>query len=171
MKILIAYHSDTGNTEKVGKAIKEALHAEGQDVTAMTAKDVDVSSLGSYDLVVLGSGIYGQAFGKSAQNLVKNATSFPPKFAFFATHMEPHSYPKALKRMKKTLDDNNCAVIGELDIVGEDIGISDDLKQKMLGTMTQEQRDERIKYFEAIKGRPNAEDLQKAKDFAKSLIK
>ena len=171
MKILIAYHSDTGNTEKVGNAIKEALAGEGQDVTAKAAKDVDSSTLGSYDLVVLGSGIYGQAYGKYAQTLIKNATSFPPKMAFFATHMEDHSYPKALKRIKKTLEEKNCAVIGELDIVGEDIGISDALKQKMLGTMTQEQRDERIKYFEAIKGRPNAEDLAKAKDFAKSLIK
>jgi flavodoxin len=171
MKILIAYHSDTGNTEKVGKAIKEALDGEGQDVTAMAAKEVDSSTLGSYDLVVLGSGIYGQAYGKSAQNLIKNATSFPPKMAFFATHMEDHYYPKALKRIKKTLEDNNCVVVGELDIVGEDIGISDALKQKMLGTMTQEQRDERIKYFEAIKGRPNADDLAKAKEFAKSLLK
>lgn len=171
MKILIAYHSDTGNTEKVGKAMKETLDAEGQDVTAMAAKEVDPSTLGSYDLVMLGSGIYGQAFGKSAQNLVKSATSFPPKFAFFATHMEDHPYPKALKRIKKKLDENNSTIVGELDIVGEDIGISDALKQKMLGTMTQEQRDERIKYFEAIKGRPNAEDLEKAKEFAKSLIK
>ena len=62
MKILIAYHSDTGNTEKVGNAIKETLAGEGQDVTAMAAKEADPSTLGSYDLVVLGSGIYGRAF-------------------------------------------------------------------------------------------------------------
>ena len=84
VKILITYHSDTGNTEKVGKAMKEALDEEGQDVTAIHAKEVDSSSLKSYDLVVIGSSILGSQLGKHAKALLSKV-ELPPKIAFFYT--------------------------------------------------------------------------------------
>lgn len=56
MKILIAYHSTTGNTEKVAKAIKEGI--TGHEVDLLNVKGIDPSSLGSYDLAFVGSGIF-----------------------------------------------------------------------------------------------------------------
>lgn len=171
MKILITYHSDTGNTEKVGKAMKEALDEEGQDVTAMNAKDVDASSLKSYDLVVIGSSILGGQTGKFAKALLK-APEFPPKIAFFYTCQQDRSYPKAFGRtIKKIEKESTSKLMGEFHCIGDALGMSDALKAKLLGAMTPEQRKDAEKHFEEIKGRPNSDDLAKAKEFAKSLIK
>ncbi|MCJ7651570.1 MAG: flavodoxin domain-containing protein [Candidatus Lokiarchaeota archaeon] len=53
MKILVTYYSDTGNTEKIAVAIKNGL--EEQEVDLIPVKEVDPTSLNSYDLVFLGS--------------------------------------------------------------------------------------------------------------------
>jgi len=171
VKILIAYHSDTGNTEKVGNAMKEALDEEGQDVTAIHAKEVDPSSLKSYDLVVIGTPILGASIGKYAKALLTKV-ELPPKIAFFYTHQQDKLYPKAFVRTAKKLEkEGTTKVMGEFECIGDALGMSDALKEKLLGAMTPEQRKDAEKHFEAIKGRPNAEDLEKAKEFAKSLIK
>lgn len=171
MKILIGFHSDTGNTEKVAKSMKEGLVEEGQDVTLIPAKEVDPSSLKSYDLVLLGTGVYGGGqVGKSLQTIVKNATELPSKIVLFSTHMQPRVSPKFFRRLKRTIEKANSRVIAEFDCVGEEIGLPAALLEKMLGTMPPEQRSQTEKWMESIKGRPNDKDLEKAKEFAKSLI-
>lgn len=170
MKILIGYHSDTGNTEKVAKSMKEGLVEEGQDVTLIPTKEVDTSSLKSYDLALLGTGVYGGQVGKSLQTIVKNATELPPKMVLFSTHMQPNVSPKFFNRLKRTIEKNNSTVIAEFDCVGEEIGLPAALLEKMLGAMPPEQRSQTEKWMESIKGRPNDKDLEKAKEFAKSLI-
>ncbi|MHA1256635.1 MAG: hypothetical protein ACTSPS_13660 [Promethearchaeota archaeon] len=61
--------------------------------------------------------------------------------------------------------------MGEFHCIGDALGMPDALREKFVGAMTPDQREAAIKHFEEIKGRPNAEDLEKAKEFAKSLIK
>ena len=170
MKILIGFHSDTGNTEKVAKSMKEGLVEEGQDVTLIPTKEVDTSSLKSYDLVLLGTGVYGGQVGKSLLTIVKNATELPPKMVLFSTHMQPNVSPKFFNRLKRTIEKNNSTVVAEFDCVGEEIGLPAALLEKMLGAMPPEQRSQTEKWMESIKGRPNDKDLEKAKEFAKSLI-
>lgn len=170
MKILIGYHSDTGNTEKVAKSMKEGLNEEGQDVTLMSAKEVDPSSLKSYDLVILGTGVYGGQVGKSLQTIVKNATELPSKIILFSTHMQPNVSPKFFNRLKRTIEKANSTLIAEFDCVGEDKAVPKALMEKMLGSMPPEQRSQTEKWMESIKGRPDDKDLQKAKEFAKSLL-
>jgi len=168
MKILITYHSDTGNTEKVGKAMKEALDEEGQDVTLQHTKDLDPSSFGSYDLVLLGSCIIGGGPGKTAQNLIRKITDLPPKIAFFYTHGQNRPYPQAFKRLEKKLASSNTTVLGTFECIGENRTWPIEQQVQMAPP---EKREQARKYIESIKGRPNEEDLQKAKDFAKSLLK
>ena len=170
MKILIGYHSDTGNTEKVAKSMKEGLAEEGQDVTLIPAKEIDPSSLKSYDLVLLGTGVYGGQVGKSLATIIKNATELPPKIVLFSTHMQPNISPKFFNRLKRTIEKTNSTVIAEFDCVGEEKGVSAALLEKMLGAMPPEQRAQTEQWLGSIKGRPNETDLEKAKEFAKSLI-
>jgi len=171
VKILITYNADTGNTEKVGMAMKEALDGEGQDVSAINAKDVDASTLKSYDLVVIGSSILGSQVGKNAKALLKGP-DYPPKIAFFYTCQQDRSYPKAFGRtIKKIEKEGTSKVMGEFHCIGDALGMSDALREKMMSAMTPEQRSEMEKHFEDIIGRPNADDLAKAKEFAKSLLK
>ena len=168
MKVLIAYHSDTGNTEKVAKAMKEGLDEEGQEVTLLHTKDCDPSSLGSYDLILLGSCIIGGSPGKSAQNIIRKVTELPPKIAFFYTHGSNRAYPKAFKRLSKKLEQSNTQVLGTFECIGENTTWTE---EEQLNMVPPEKREEAKKYMDSIKGRPNEEDLAKAKKFAKSLIK
>ncbi len=168
MKVLIAYHSDTGNTEKVAKAMKEGLDEEGQEVTLLHTKDCDPLSLGSYDLILLGSCIIGGGPGKSAQNIIRKVTELPPKIAFFYTHGSNRPYPKTFKRLDKKLEQSNTKVLGTFECIGENTTWTE---EEQLNMVPPEKREQAKIYMDSIKGRPNEEDLAKAKEFAKSLIK
>ena len=99
LKILITYFSNTGNTEKVAKSIQEGLTAH--EVSLIPAKEMDPSQLISYDLVILGSGIYASRIDKSILNLVKNATELPANFAYFCTHASLEFYQKPFFKVTK----------------------------------------------------------------------
>ena len=170
MKILIGYHSDTGNTEKVAKSMKEGLDEEAQNVSLIAAKEIDPSTLNSYDLVILGTGVYGGQVGKSLATIVKKAEELPSKMVLFSTHMQPTVSPKFFNRLKRTIEKGNSTVIAEFDCVGEDTGLPPALLEKMLGAMPPEQRSQTEQWIESIKGRPDDKDLAKAKEFAKSLL-
>ena len=57
MKILIAYDSVSPerNTEKAAEAIRDALIQRGVDAKSSHVKDIDVSSIGGYDCLIVGS--------------------------------------------------------------------------------------------------------------------
>ncbi|NVM30184.1 MAG: flavodoxin family protein [Candidatus Helarchaeota archaeon] len=69
MKILICYDSQTGNTAAIAKSMAEGL--QGVDLITLPVKDVDPTSLNSYDDVFLGSGVYTNGAGKGLNKLVK----------------------------------------------------------------------------------------------------
>ncbi len=169
MKVIVAYFSGTGNTEKVAKSIQEGL--EGQDVDLLKIKDVDPEKLGDYELLVLGSGIYGGSVNKTVANLIKKAVKMPPKVAFFNTHSSPMSYSgKAFKRIVKKIETAGAKVVGNFECIGENIGVPKEKQEQMFSMLPPEEQEAAKKRIEAIKGRPNAEDLQKAKEFAKTLL-
>ncbi len=57
-KVLILYYSRSGNTEKMAKAIAEAMKLSTINVTIEEAGKFDISSLPNYDSIVLGSPTY-----------------------------------------------------------------------------------------------------------------
>lgn len=60
MNVLVAYHSDTGHTEKLAQAIAEgAREAEGAEVTLKSIDEVQVDELRRAEAILLGSPVYG----------------------------------------------------------------------------------------------------------------
>jgi NAD(P)H dehydrogenase (quinone) len=57
-KVLILYYSGSGNTEKMAKAIAEAMKSSAVNVTLEDVGKFDISSLPNYDSIVLGSPTY-----------------------------------------------------------------------------------------------------------------
>ena len=169
MKILVCYFSGTGNTKKVAHSIIEGL--QGQDVDLLKIKDVDPAKIGEYDLIVLGSGIYGGMVSKNIFTMMKKITEFPPKAAFFNTHSSPMSYTvKAFKRIIKKFETGGAKVVGNFECIGENLGISKEKQEEMLSYLPPEEQEKAKKRIEEIEGRPNAEDLEKAKEFGTNLI-
>jgi flavodoxin len=163
LKILICYHSDTGNTEAVAKSMAEGL--TDHDVTLLPAKEVDPASLNTYDVIFLGSGTYGSALGKSAKKLMKGASELSSKFVLFCTHAnpEPAPYEKAFKKVQKQITENNCQICAQFQCIGE-------LKNPQVVDMLTKTDPSSKEWLDAAKGHPNKEDLENAKEFAKSVL-
>ena len=168
MKILVCYFSNTGNTEKVAQNIAEGLETE--TVELLKIEEEDPSNLKNYDLVVLGSGIYGGKLSKKVTDFMKEVTEYPTKFAFFNTHQSATSYQEAFKRIRTKLEENESKVIGEFDCVGENLGMPKETILGMLEKLPPEEKKRQEAILAKTVGHPDAQDLANAKAFGKSLI-
>ena len=170
MKILITYFSNTGNTEKIAKSMKDGLM--DYDVDLIHAKDVDPSTLSSYDIVFLGSGVYASRIDKSILTMIKKAIpELPAKFVYFCTHASLKLYQEPFKRITNIIKKHNCEIVGEFDCIGENLGISLDTQLAMLERLPEDQREKAKKDRVQNKGRPDEMDIENAKNFAISLVK
>jgi len=168
MRILITYYSNTGNTEKIAKSMAEGLaHAE---VDIKPVGDTDPNSLRSYDLVLLGSGIYASKVSKEIVNLVKKTEELPENFVLFCTHASVTNYQNGFRTVKKAIDKVGSKIIAEWDCRGENLGMSEEQQKSMLAALPEAQRKKAEKDQKELKGHPNAEDLESAKNFALNLI-
>ena len=172
LKILITWYSGTGNTEKIAKAIKEGI--TGHDIDFLPVKDVDPTSLNSYNLVFLGSGLYGFNVSRKIAALVKRAPELPSKFAYFHTHEnpQPNPYPDSFSSVNKILEKSNCQVLGQFDCCGENlVEKAEEQRQARWGTMAPDERKKSEEAFlNLVKGHPNKKDFENAKNFATSII-
>lgn len=65
MKVLHVFHSQTGNTKKVAKIIEQAVIESNCEITTVQAKAKgEFIQIMDYDLVLIGSGVYGWLPGK-----------------------------------------------------------------------------------------------------------
>jgi len=150
MKALIIYisvHHD--NTEKVAKVMANIL-----DATLLQVKQADANMLEQYDLIGFGSGIY---FGKHHESLLDFVDKLPvltnkKAFIFSTSGLRKipfvHNFDKPLR---KKLQRKGFDIIGEFSCRGLDTYRA----TKLVGGVN--------------KGRPNADDLRQAEDFASGL--
>lgn len=169
MQIMVCYFSNTGNTEKIAKSIVEGL--EGEEVELIKIEDADPLTLKNYDLVVLGSGIYGGKLNKKVIDFMKIVNEYPPNFAFFNTHQSATSYQKAFNRIRAKIEENQSKIIGEFDCVDENLGMPKETILGMLEKLPPEERKRQEAKIKETVGHPNEQDLENAKAFGKSLIK
>ena len=73
MKSLIVYDSVYGNTEKIARAIAEAIAAFGE-VGVLPAREVNPSELASIDLLIVGSPTHGGRPTPAVQGLLNKVT-------------------------------------------------------------------------------------------------
>ena len=167
MKILVTYFSQTGNTKKIAKAIKESI--SGHEVDLLPVKEVEPANLKLYDLVFLGSGIYASRVHKTLLDLITAAQGLPPKFVFFDTHASKEGYQDGFKLVKRKIGDSS-SIIAEFDCCGDNIGVPEVMRKAMLEKLPPEKRKEAEEHQQWLKGRPNEEDLESAKKFAQSIF-
>lgn len=149
--IVFSYHHR--NTEKLAHAIARVLDAQ-----VRTPQQVRPEEIGDYDLVGLGSGIYGATFHPSVLDL---ADRLPPaagsKVFLFSTYGAP-----SMIADRKFVESNHAGIREKLKakgypVIGE-FGCA--------GWNT----NSFLKYFGGInKGRPDAGDLRNAEEFARDV--
>jgi flavodoxin len=172
MKILVAYFSTTGNTEKVAKAIKEGI--TGHEVDLLNIKGADPNSIGDYDLIFIGSGLFAFNISRKLPIFLKKIPALPPKFAYYYTHEHPEqgAYSDCFKSVDKIIERSNCEVLGSFDCCGENlVEKAKEQRESSWNTFSPEKRKKAEElWINTVKGHPDAQDLENAKSFATSII-
>ncbi len=143
LTICASFHHN--NTINVAKVIGDELNAK-----IMQPGEFNVETISEYDLIGFGSGIYNGMHHKSIFNLIEELKVQNHKHAFvFSTSTIP------LKTMHKSL--KQSLTKKGFDIIGEFYckGFMDYSFTKYLGGLN--------------KGRPNTNDLEKARVFARKI--
>ena len=149
--VLFSYHHK--NTEKIANAFAKVLDAE-----IKTPRQTNPEELQEYSLIGFGSGIYDQKHAKPLLNLADKLPQVTNKKAFifstsgvarkFATDKsidDPHS------PLREKMQSKGYRIIGEFNCAGFNTNSF-------------------LKFFGGLnKGRPNAEDLKNAEEFAQNL--
>ncbi|MBC2851539.1 flavodoxin [Cetobacterium sp. 8H] len=164
MKILITYSSKTGNTEKVAKAIFEEIPSA--DFLPIS----EVKSL-DYDLIIIGGWIDRATFDNNAlvfsKNIMKKNVAY-----FFTLGAYPNSAHAldCVKNIDALFNENENIITGKYFCQGA----IDPKLISWLSTLPSDHKmapsDERRQRWEDAKSHPNSEDLERAKEFAKSIL-
>ncbi len=80
-KILIIYHSRTGNTKAMAKAVEEGVKSKGIDVQCKGVKDVSVKELLEYEGIIIGSPTYYGIMAGEIKILLDKSVKYHGKLA------------------------------------------------------------------------------------------
>jgi flavodoxin/ferredoxin len=119
MKCVVIYFSQTGNTEKVAYAIQAGVKQAAGHCDIAKIKDVNPKGLHDYDLIGIGSAVFGGTLG-SVATLLNDLRFVGGKHAFFfCTHGSAarggNFFPTAYERAKKS----GLVIIGRGDWYGD----------------------------------------------------
>ena len=144
--VLYSYHHK--NTEKIANAIAKVLEAE-----IKSPQQTNPVELKNYDLVGFGSGIYGEKLHKSILDLVDKLPHVINKNVFIFSTSAIAEKNSNHKTLRKKLQSKGYEIVDEFNCRG----FNTNSFLKFFGGMN--------------KGRPNAEDLKNAEEFAQNLLK
>ncbi|PIV01046.1 flavodoxin [Candidatus Shapirobacteria bacterium CG03_land_8_20_14_0_80_39_12] len=149
MKSIIIFESvHKGNTRKIAEALAGELNAK-----LVKPSEIEVNNLKDFDLIGFGSGIY---FWQHHQSILSLAEKLPPvpgsKVFIFSTAGLPQFKLLWHWPLRNILKKKGFKIAGEFTCSGHDeVG-----PLKMFGGIN--------------KGRPNGKDIEKAREFANSLL-
>ena len=145
--VLYSYHHN--NTEKVAKVLAQVLGAE-----IKTPQQINPEEFTDYDLIGFGSGIYGAKHHKSLLDFADKLPQVQNKKAFiFSTSaiMGEAKVAQDHSLLREKLQSKGYMIVDEFSCKG----FNTNSFIKLFGGMN--------------KGRPNAEDLKHAEEFAQNL--
>jgi flavodoxin len=146
--VVFSYHHK--NTEKVAKAFAKVLDAQIQ-----TPRETNPEELQGYDLVGFGSGIYSEKHHRTLLDLADRLPQVTGRRAFiFSTSaiMGKEKVAKDHLTLREKLQSKGYMVVDEFACHGFNTNSF-------------------LRYFGGMnKGRPNAEDLKHAEEFAQNLM-
>ena len=145
--VLYSYHHN--NTEKIANVFAKVLDAQ-----IRTPQQINIEELQEYSLIGFGSGIYG---GKHHKTLLDLADTLPQ-----VTNRKAFIFSTSALTGKAKVAEDHSLLREKLQLKG--YMIIDEFGCKGFNTNSF------LKYFGGMnKGRPNAEDLKHAEEFAQNL--
>ena len=170
MKVLVTYFSQSGNTEKIAKAIYEQA-IQDYKTELKKFEDITPNDVAGYDFIFIGSPLHSGSLAapvKECLGVLKASSG--QKMAGFITHMAP-AYPEQdmeafAEPIKATCKENGIEYKGCFDCQGF-------LAEAMHGAVQKKLNFDDDQWADMVKqmtGRPSEEDEGKAKAFAKTVL-
>lgn len=103
MKVLILYYSQTGNTQRIARAIRDGMRKAGDEVNLRFLKKAEPEELKDYDMIGFGSPIWYE-MPPNVRRFVEEMPQLDGKLAFsFCTHgtMPDLYFPLAVPRLQR----------------------------------------------------------------------
>ncbi|NLZ93710.1 MAG: flavodoxin [Firmicutes bacterium] len=163
-KLLIAYSSRTGNTDKVAKAIYEVLSEQAE-----IKKLPDVSSE-KYDTVVMGYWVDKGTANEESLTFIKSLAG--KKVILFGT-LGAGDYDGYYQKVREAVEKElpaDCILLGHQLFRATSIMLNRLRKQHAENPDDLEIK-KRLEDYENNKHRPDAEDLKKAQEFVLSVLR
>ena len=170
LRILVAYYSDSGNTEKIARAIYEEVSV-GNQAQLKKIKDVKTEDFSDYDVVFVGGPCQVNDLASPVKKLL-NLVPVSPKFklAGFFTHMSPSgakgSYERCIDSFEKIRKEKKIDFKGYYECQGKPTPQVEQFVRKSMNVP----EDVFKKGMAEAKNHPSAEDLKKAKEFARGIV-
>jgi flavodoxin len=159
MKALVTYYSETGNTEKLARAIYDGIHFEKEIKPVQ-----EVQNAKGYDIIFYGFPVIAHSVPGKAQSLIKSLPD-GQKIAFFSTHGSLRGGP-----LPKQAFEHAIGLASKLKVLGH-LGCRGQVKQKVIDELAK--RLEHQAWAEEAQtavGHPNEHDLADGKKFAAEMI-
>ena len=159
MKALVAYFTQTGNTEKLAKAVFEAIDVE-KDIQPIT----DLQGAEGYDMVFCGFPVHAHSVPTAVQEFIKGLPA-GQKLAIFSTHGSLRGGQLAVTAMEHAMSlAANAKVLGQFGCRGK-------VSYKILDALMK--KPEHKAWVEEAQGaasHPNKADLEDGQDFARKMM-
>jgi len=170
MKVLVTYFSQTGNTEKIARAICEEA-SQANEAELKKLEDVSNDDLSGYDFIFIGSPIHAGNLAGPIKEFLGGVQANPgQKMAGFITHFAPAYPEQAMDKFTEPIttacQEKGIEYMGSFDCQGE---LTESLHEmvKKGRNLSDEEWEGMVKQ---MTGRPNDEDVAKARRFAREVL-
>lgn len=177
MRVLIAFYSETGNTEKIARAIYQEASRDHEAHLRRT-KEIAEETRGNCDLVFLGSPCHSTDLAAPVKRILDALPNSPNfKLAGFFTHGCPNVgeafdtwASKCISSFRKACKEKQIDFTGHYHCQGAMSPSVEEAMGKYFTKKGEITADNWNEYIEELREHPNHEDLQKAKEFARDVL-
>ena len=159
MKSLVTYYSESGNTEKLAKAIYEGVKENEKDLLPLNEADPK-----DYDVILIGFPVQAHSVPGKVETFIKNIPK-GKKLAFFVTHGSLRGGELAITALYYAL---SLAV--DMTVLGT-FGCRGEVKSSLLDALMQKPEHKAWALeAQSAAGHPDDADLEDGKEFAGFMI-
>jgi len=159
MKALVTYYSETGNTEKLARAIYEAISIDKQIKPIQDLTDTD-----GYNIIFYGFPVIAHSVPGKAQGLIKKLPQ-GQKVAFFSTHGSLRD-----GHLPKQAFEHAISLSSKIKVLGH-FGCRGEVSAKLLDSLRQKpEHGAWVEEAMSAQGHPDQHDLADAKKFALQML-
>lgn len=168
MKVLTVYHSVSGNTEKIAKAIHQEA-SKDHDSYLKKIEEVDQERLNWHDVVFVGSPCHGSDLAAPVKKFLSSLPESPKfRLALFLTHSSPDrpDFENCFKSFQASAKEKNIIFLGNYDCQGR---LAPEI-QPYVKEARKVSDAEWARMMEITEQCPNAADIDKAAQFAREIL-